>query len=118
MQFDHRVPEHVQDGCAARGQVIVAPPPFSLSNSDFGSQPSVSLEAFQEWIDGAGTDVVAVPAQFGKDPLADDWMLRSMMQDVHFPEAQQNLSRQQFGIQRSHKQLPPGYDYYDTRKRM
>jgi hypothetical protein len=117
MQFDHRLSKHVQHGCATGRQVIIAPPPFPFSHSDFGSQPSVSLEALQEWIQRAGTDVVAVPAQFSEDPLADDRMLRGVMQDMDLPEAQQDLSRQQLGIRRSHKTVPPG-DYYDGRKRM
>jgi hypothetical protein len=58
-----------------------------------------------------------VPAQFGQDPLADDWMLGGVMQDVHLPEAQQDLSRQQFGIQGGHEKSPPSY-YYDARKRI
>jgi hypothetical protein len=107
MQFDHGLTQHVQHGRATSGQVIVASPPFALSHSDFGSQPSVSLEALQERVEGAGTDVVAVPAQFGEHPLTDDGMLRRVMQDVHLPEAQQDLSRQELGIQ-SGQTLPPG----------
>jgi putative oxidoreductase len=117
VQFDHRFPEHVQHGCATGRQVIVAPPPFPFSHSDFGSQPSVSLEALQEWVERAGTDVIAVSAEFGQDPLADDRVLRGVMHDVHLPEAQQDLSRQQFGIQGSHAKSPPRC-YYDARKRL
>jgi hypothetical protein len=94
MQLDHGLAEYVQHGGATSGQVIVASPPFSFPHSHFRSQPPVSFEPFQERVEGAGTDVIAVPAQFGEDPLADDWMLRGVMQDVHLPEAQQDLSRQ------------------------
>jgi hypothetical protein len=98
MQFDHRLSKHVQHGCATGRQVIIAPPPYPFSHSDFGSQPSVPLEALQEWVERAGAYVVAVPAQFGENPLADDGMLRGVMQDMHLPEAQQDLSRQQFRV--------------------
>jgi hypothetical protein len=102
MQFDDGLPEHVQHGCSTSGQVIVASPPFSFSHSDFGSQPSVSFETLQERVECARTDVVAVPAQFGQHPLANHRVLRRVMQDVHLPEAQQDLSGQEFGVQRSH----------------
>jgi hypothetical protein len=39
-----------------------------------------------------------------------------MMQDVHLPEAQQNLSRQEFGIQRRHEHRSTSN--YDNRKRI
>jgi hypothetical protein len=116
MQFDDSLSEHVQHGRSTSGQVIVASPPFSFSHSDFGSQPSVSFETLQERVEGAWTDVVAVPAQFGQHPLANDRVLRGVMQNVHLPEAQQNLSRQEFGIQWSHEH--PSTSYYDNRKRL
>jgi hypothetical protein len=115
MQFDDGFPEHVQHGRSTSGQVIVASPPFSFSHSDFGSQPSVSFETLQERVEGAWTDVVAVPAQFGQHPLANDRVFRRVMQDVHLPEAQQNLSRQEFGIQRHHEHRSASY--YVNRKR-
>jgi hypothetical protein len=107
MQFDHRFPEHVQHGRAAGRQVIVTPAPLPFSNSGFRLQPSVALETFQEWIEGAGTDVVSVTAQLGEHPLADDGMLGGVMQDVHLPEPQQDLSRQEFGVRGGHEGSPP-----------
>jgi hypothetical protein len=107
MQFDHGLPERVQHGRAANGQMIVTPPPFSFPYSHFRSQPAVSLEAFQQRVEGAGTDVIAVPAQFGEHPLADEGMFCGMMQDMHLPETQQDLSRQQLGVRRSHGTRPP-----------
>ena len=83
MQFDHGLAEHVQHGRATSGQVIVASPPFSFSHGGFGSQPSVSFEAFQERVECAGTDVIAVPPQLVEYPLADDRVLGGVVQDVH-----------------------------------
>jgi hypothetical protein len=106
MQFDHGLAEHVQHGRATSGEMIVTPSPFAFSHGDFGSQPSVSFEAFQERVEGAGTDVIAMPAQLGEHPLADDGMLGGVMQDMHLPETQQDLARQQLGIRWSHAILP------------
>jgi hypothetical protein len=39
-----------------------------------------------------------------------------VVQDVHFPEAQQDLSGQEFGIQRRHEHR--SISYYDNRKRI
>jgi hypothetical protein len=98
MQFDEGLPEHVQHGRSTSGQVIVAPPPFSFSYGDFGPQPAVSFETLQERVESAWTDVVAVPAQFRQHPLANDGVLGRVMQDVHLPEAQQDLSGQELGV--------------------
>lgn len=117
MQFDHCFPKDIQDGRAPGSQVIVTSSSLTLTNSRFGSQPAVSLEAFQKWVERAGTDVVAVPAEFGKHPLPDERMLSGVMQDMHLPEAQQDLSRQQFGIRGGHQESPL-HGYYDARKRI
>ena len=103
MQFDHGLAEYVQDGRPAGGEVVVPPPPFPFSHSDFRSQPAVALQTLEERIQRARADVVAVPAQLGKDPLTDHRMLRGVVEDVDLPEAQQDLSRQQFGIQGRHE---------------
>ena len=102
MQFDYGFSEYVQYGRPAGGEVVVPPAPFPLSHSDFGSQPAVALQPLEERIQRARADVVAVPAQFGEDPLTDHRMLRGVVEDVYLPEAQQDLSCQQFGVQWSH----------------
>jgi hypothetical protein len=103
MQFDDGFSEHVQDGRSTSSQVIVASPPLPFSHSDFRSQPSVPFETLQERVEGAGTDVIAVPPQFGEHPLADHWVFRRVMQDMHLPEAQQDLSGQEFGVRGRHE---------------
>lgn len=106
MQFDHGFAEHVQHARPTGGQMVIAPPPFAFSHSGFGSEPPVAFQALQEWIERAGADVVAVPAQLGEDPLTDDRMLGGVMEDVDFPEAQQDLSREQFRVERGQRQPP------------
>jgi hypothetical protein len=117
MEFDYRFSQHVQHGGTTCGQVIVTPPPFAFSHSDFRPQPPITLKAFQQWIERTWTDVIAVPAQFGEHPLTDDWMLCGVMQDVHLPKAQQDLSGQQLRIRGGHEKSPPD-GYYDVRKRI
>src|SRR5688572_12854109 len=116
MQFDHRFAEHLQHGRPAGGQVVISPPPCPFSDSGFGSEPPVAFQALQEWIERAGADVVAVPAQLGEDPLPDDRMLGGVMENVDLPEAQQDLTGEQFRVMRGHRRHLLAC-YYDGRKR-
>jgi hypothetical protein len=75
MKFDDRLPKHLQNGGAAGGEVVVPTAAFGLAHGGFRAQPPVSLQAFQQGIEGAGTDIVAMPSQLTQHPLTDDRML-------------------------------------------
>jgi hypothetical protein len=79
--------QNIQHGGAAFREVIVPAAAFALSGSGLRSQPTVALQTFQEGVERAGTDVVAVAAQLSQDPLTDDGMFGRMMKDVDLPEA-------------------------------
>jgi hypothetical protein len=102
MQFDHRFAEHVKDGGAALGQVIVPAPSFPLTNSGFGTQPPIPFETLEQWIQRPRTDVVPVSTQFREHPLTNDRMLSRVVKDVDFPEPKENLARQQLRIEECH----------------
>jgi hypothetical protein len=106
MEFDHRFAQHFQHGGPTGGQVVVTPSPFPLSHSDFGTEPPVALQPFQERIERTGADVVAVSAQLGENPLTDDRMLGGVVEDVDFPKTQQDLACQQLQVKCDH-QTPP-----------
>ena len=80
------LPQNIQHGGAAPREVIVPAAAFALSYSGLRSQPTVALQTFQEGVERAGTDVVAVAAQLSQNPLTDDGMFGRMMKDVDLPE--------------------------------
>ncbi|OFW29645.1 MAG: hypothetical protein A3H97_01760 [Acidobacteria bacterium RIFCSPLOWO2_02_FULL_65_29] len=95
VELDHGLAEDLQHGGPTVREAIVPPAPFPLADSGFGPQPPVAFQTLQERIERARADVVAMASQLAEDPLADDWMLGRVMKNVDFPEAQQDLSREQ-----------------------
>jgi hypothetical protein len=87
VEFDDGLAQYVEYGGAARGEVIVPTATFSIANGGLRSQPAVALQTFQEGVERARADVVAVAAQLSQDPLTDDGMLGGMMENVDLPEA-------------------------------
>ena len=49
------------------------------------------LHSFQQRIQRPGADLVTMPPEFGDDPLAVDRPLARVVEDMHLPEAQENL---------------------------
>ncbi len=114
VQFHDRLAQHLEDGGAAPGQVIVPASAYSLANCGLRAQPPVPFKTLEQRVQGSGTDVVPVVAQFREHPLPDDRALSGVVEDVDFPEAQQNLARQELRIQRCHRNA---IVYYGNRKR-
>ena len=57
-----------------------------------GFEPAVGLHASEHRIKSARTDIVSVMAEFRGNPLAVDWTLFGVMEDVNLPDAKSNLA--------------------------
>lgn len=102
MEFDDAFTEQRQYGDASVCEVIVPTPTRPGTRFDLAMQPAVALHALQEWIQRPRADVVAVPSKLPEHPLADDGMLCRVVQDVHLPEPEQDLTGQQLVIDGGH----------------
>jgi hypothetical protein len=102
VEFDDCFSEQLEYGGTALGQVIVPTTPCACAHSGLRPKPAISFQPFEQRIERAWTDVVAMPSQLAEHPLADDGTVCGMVKDVHLPKAQQNLPRQQLGIKRRH----------------
>ncbi len=109
VQFDDGLSEYLEHGGAPLRQVIVAAAAFSLPNGGLRAEPPIPLEALQQGVERSGTDVVAVVSQLREHPLADERALSGVVEDVDFPEAQQDFARQQLGVEAGHRA-----DFYIT----
>jgi len=98
MQFGNALAKHAQDGGPLLRQLVVTPAAESPARLDLTPQPSVALHPFQQWIEGAGADVVPVTSQLAEHPLTDHRTFRRVVEDVHLPEPQQDLTRDQLAI--------------------
>lgn len=58
----------------------------------FGFEPAVGFHALQHGVECAGADVVAMVAELVGDPLAVDGTFFGMVEDVHLPESDEDLS--------------------------
>ena len=102
VELDDRFTEDLKDGGAALGEVIVAARALGLSDGGLGAEPPIALEALEQRIEGARADVITMLSQLAQHPLADDRVLRGMVEDVHLPKPQQNFAREILGIETSH----------------
>src|SRR5262249_5748982 len=59
-------------------------------------QPTVPRHPIQQRVQGSGTDLIAMPAQFRGDPLAMNWLFAGMVQNMHLPESEQDFAS--FGL--------------------
>src|SRR5689334_8220006 len=93
--------------------MIIATRPPSAARLDNAPQPTHTLHPLEQWIQGTGTDFIAVAAQFGGDPLAVQRPFLGVMQDMHLPEAQQDFAFDSFhfisinDVGFRYMQLPP-----------
>ena len=55
-------------------------------------KPAVTRHPIQQWVKGAGADLISMPAQFRGDPLTMNRLLARMMQNMHLPEGEQNFA--------------------------
>jgi hypothetical protein len=102
VKLDDGFAENFEDGRATLGQVIVATSPFGLSDRSLRAEPAIALEALQQRIQGSGADVVAMLSQLAQYPLSNDGMFGGMVEDVYFPEAQQDFAREKFSVKTGH----------------
>jgi hypothetical protein len=107
VEFDDDFSQDLQDPSSARGEVIVPTTTFSVTDGGLRAQPSVSLQAFQQRIERARADIVAMSAQLAQHPLADDGMLGGVVKDMDLPEAQQDFARQQLAVSSRHSPGEP-----------
>ena len=107
MELHHRLTEHVQYRRPPGGEVIVATTPFAVSYGRLGFQPAIAFQPFEQRIERARTDVVAVTPEFGEHPLSDDRMLSRVMQDMDLPDAEQDLSGEQLSVVRGNRHNRP-----------
>lgn len=85
-------PQHDrQHSSAGRRQLVFTASTGTAAGIGLTLQPAVAFHALQDGIQGARTDRVPVMAQFFQHPLPHDRMFRRVMQDVYFPEAQQDF---------------------------
>ena len=59
-----------------------------------GYKPTVALHSAQQRIKCTRANIIAMPPELSNHPLAIHSAFRRMVQDVDFPEAQQNFSNQ------------------------
>src|SRR5688572_25810112 len=102
MEFDDVLTHFGQHGGAAGGQVVVLARARAIAGLHLASQPPVALHAPKQRIERSWTDVVAVAPQLLEDPLSKQRMFRRVVEDVHFPETQKDLSREQLGVAGRH----------------
>jgi hypothetical protein len=106
MELGDGVAQNVKNGAPAVREVIVPSAALALTHGDRRAQPTISLQSFQEWIEGARADVIAVTPQLAQYPLTDNRMFGGMMKNVDLPEPEQDLARQPFGVKRCHGSGP------------
>src|ERR1035437_1141831 len=77
---------------ALRGEPIVHPCSRTGSRNLAAFEPPISLHPVQQRVQRSRADLVAMPAQLIKHPLTMNRSLARVVQDVHLPKAQQDLT--------------------------
>jgi hypothetical protein len=77
---------------AFSGQEVVLARSRPCTMATRASQPSPPFHSLQKWIERAGTDLVAMTTQFADDPLPVDRTLGRVVENMHFPKAEQDLT--------------------------
>jgi hypothetical protein len=103
VQFHDHAPDNLKDFTSGGGQVIVAAGTRAdTTRFDLTTQPAIVGHPLQQWVQRARADIVPMTPELGQNPLADDRVLTRVMEDVHLPEAQENLSRDRLPVDAGH----------------
>ena len=94
MELSNLCANQSQDPGAFPGQAVL----FAGIGDGIGlviaPEPPVTLHPPQQGVEGTGADVVSMSSELTGYPLAIDGPLRGMMENVNFPETQENFSSQ------------------------
>lgn len=103
VKLDDVLADDLQHRSSSVSEVIVSSPMRPRIRLYFAPQPSVAFHALQQRVQSTRADVVAVTPKFAENPLTYDRMFGSMVKDVHLPETQQDLAREQLSIVDHHR---------------
>lgn len=93
--FDGELAELFADDLEHRtallGDFVVARRLGAAGDFDGGGEPAVFFHAFEQWVECARTDIVPVVAKLFQKPVANHLAFSGVMQDMHFPEGEQDF---------------------------
>ena len=106
--FVVQLTDHAKDGVehmpAPAREMVVPACSRTATGLHFTPEPAVAFHSLEERVQRPWADVIPVPPELAEHPLPDHGLFGGVVENVHFPEAKENFSRDQLLVGRLHAQ--------------